>query len=80
MWIAFLKPLDKIQLLLVAELPISKICLGDESVLTEKTAGLSEDAVSGCAMDEHPHWKPSPFQGSSSHPDANPGTSIDVIL
>lgn len=80
MWIAFLKPLDKIQLLLAAELAISKICLGDESVLAEKATGLSGDAVSGCTMDKQPHWRLSPLQGSSSHPDTNPGTSIGVIL
>lgn len=36
MWIAFLNPFDKIQLLLVAELPIRKASLGADSVLAEK--------------------------------------------
>lgn len=45
MWIAFLKLLDKIQLLMVAEFRIREASLGAEPVLAEKARGLSGDAA-----------------------------------
>ena len=45
MRIAFLKPPDKIQLLLVAELTLREANLGAESVLAEKATGPRGDAV-----------------------------------
>lgn len=45
MWIAFLKPLDKMQLLLAVELPVRAASPGTGSAPAENATGPSGDAL-----------------------------------